>query len=77
MVVSNIGNSAAKDVNFSFEPELITSKEINLSKSVWLFREGAKFLPPDKKISSFFDIAHSYLGSEKPLTFNVKISTKT
>ena len=74
LVVSNIGNGAAKDVRFSFEPDLITSDERNISESVLLFRQGVRFFPPGKTISQFFDMSHAYLGANKPLTFDVTVS---
>lgn len=74
LVVSNIGNGAAKDVKFTFEPDPVTSDDRNISKSVLLFRDGISFFPPGKTISQFFDMLHAYLGANKPLTFDVTIS---
>jgi len=74
VAIVNMGKGAAKDVKFSFEPELIASDGRNLSKSFWLFREGTAFFPPDKKISTFFDTSPAYFNSGNPLIFDAKIS---
>ena len=76
VAVSNIGAGAAKDVTFAFNPELVASEDRNLSESFWLFKEGAAFLPPGKKISTLFDGSNQYYGSGKPLVFDVRISYK-
>lgn len=74
LVLSNIGNGAAKGVKFRFEPDLVASDDRNISKSVLLFRDGIKFFAPGKTISVLFDMSHAYLAANKPLTFNVTIS---
>jgi hypothetical protein len=76
VAVSNIGAGAAKDVTFAFNPELVASDDRNLSESFWLFKEGAGFLPPGKKISTLFDASNQYFASGKPLLFDLHISYK-
>ena len=74
LVVSNIGSGAAKDVRFSFKPDLVASDGRNISASVLLFRQGASFFPPGKTISQFFDVSLDYFAADKPLTFDVMVS---
>jgi heme/copper-type cytochrome/quinol oxidase subunit 2 len=74
VAVLNIGAGAATDVEFSFQPELVTSRGENLSQSFWLFREGAAFLPAGKRISTLLGSSYEYMESKKPLTFQVEIS---
>lgn len=76
VVVSNIGAGAAKDVTFAFNPELVASDDRNLSESFWLFKEGAGFLAPGKKVSTLFDASNQYFASGKPFLFDVHISYK-
>jgi len=73
VVTSNIGNKAAKNVQFLFDPELIASDGRNLSKSFWLFKQGARFLPPDKKISTIFDTFRDDPKSGRDLIFHVSV----
>lgn len=76
VAVLNIGAGAATDVKFSFNPELITSDDRNLSQSFWLFKEGAAFLPSGKRIATLFDASNQYFASRKPLAFQVDVSYK-
>ena len=54
LIIENVGNTVAKNVNIKIEPELkdSTNNEINLNE--------ISFLPPNYKIKHFFDMTHSY-----------------
>lgn len=74
LVVKNEGRSLAKNISFSIQPELIDSKDRNIS-SLKMFKDGISTLISGKEIRQIFDSGPSYLSEDKqyPLIFNVKI----
>lgn len=74
LVVKNIGNGAAQNVQFQFEPHLVNSEGIDVSE-YHIFKDGIPFLPPDKEIPQFVDLGTKYFkGTQRPRQFNVKIT---
>jgi len=70
----NVGNGAAKDVRFKFDPPMVSSQGYNLSE-VGLFKQGLDFFPAGKQISTFFDSAPAYFKDDtRPVVFDVAIS---
>lgn len=73
--VKNGGLNGAKDIKFIFNPSLINSEKINVSNMV-MFKEGIKFFPPDKEITTWFDMGPAFYSSGLPKSYTVTISYK-
>ena len=69
LVIENIGNTIAKNVNIKIEPKLknSTNNKINLNE--------ISYLPPNYKIKHFFDMTHSYYDKYKEYPKNKFIIT--
>lgn len=69
-IIENIGNTIAKNVNLSFEPELIDSRGHTFENS-----KHIDFLPPNYPIKTLFDTKDSYCNkyNETPKV-NIKLS---
>ncbi|MBR0272153.1 MAG: hypothetical protein IJQ68_09255 [Methanobrevibacter sp.] len=70
LVIENVGNTIAKNVNISYEPELTNSNGFTFEKL-----KQIDFLPPNYQIKTFFDMMNTYYKKygEDP-KINVKIS---
>jgi hypothetical protein len=73
VIVRNSGKNGAKDIKVTFSPPLITSENKNIS-DIAMFKEGIKFLPPDKELKTWFDMGPSFYSSALQKSYNVKIS---
>lgn len=71
LVVENVGKGLAKDVKFEFNPELQTDYDISNTP---LIRDGLPSMPPKYKVKTFFNDIPTYLNSELPLKYDVKIT---
>lgn len=72
IMVKNSGRSGAKDVTFSFSPALISSKNKTISE-INMFKEGVRFLPPDREIKTWFDMGPSFYKSNLPKAYSVAV----
>lgn len=72
IMVKNSGRSGAKNIKFSFSPALVSSKNEKISE-INMFKEGIKFLPPEREIKTWFDMGPSFYKSDLPKTYNVEI----
>lgn len=70
LIIENIGNTIAKNVKLSYEPELINSHGQTFENLKQIC-----FLPPNYQIKTFFDMMKSYYGKYgvNP-NVNVKVS---
>ena len=57
LIIENIGNTIAKNVNLSYEPELINSHGQTFENL-----KQINFLPPNYQIKTFFDMMNQYYG---------------
>ena len=72
--ISNVGNTLARNVTFSFDPQIEISQErYNLADSV-LFTEGIPSLPPGKEIRFIFDVGHQRFDSDLPNTYRITVN---
>ena len=57
LIIENIGNTIAKNVKLSYEPELINSHGQTFENL-----KQINFLPPNYQIKTFFDMMNQYYG---------------
>lgn len=70
VVIQNAGAGTAKDLHISFDPPLQSSHGWEVNK---YFETAKPILPPGARIDHVFDKWASYLKSELPRTYNVRI----
>ncbi|HEU4881216.1 MAG TPA: hypothetical protein VFT45_03190 [Longimicrobium sp.] len=70
VVIQNAGAGTAKDLQISFEPPLQSSHGWEVSK---YFETAKPILPPGARIEHVFDTWASYLKSELPRLYKVRI----
>ncbi len=78
LVVENIGSTAARDVQISFDPPLRQSKDDGypIAESA-LIREGIRMLPPGRRIRVFFDASHHRIKTDLPMRYDVTFGSRT
>ena len=72
LIIQNIGQRAAHDVSFAFEPELVARGGRNYSQSH--FKEAFSFIPPKKMIKYFINWGDELAKGKIPLEYNVTIA---
>lgn len=77
LVVENIGSTAARDVQISFDPPLQQSKDDGypIGESA-LISEGIRMLPPGRRIRAFFDASHDRIKTDLPMRYDVTVRLK-
>jgi hypothetical protein len=74
LVITNVGKLPAKNVKFSFNPELRqgswSREPVSQSPKI---KEGIGFLPPDVKFSEFFDAFVNLQGENLPTTYRLTL----
>jgi len=70
LVVANIGNTPAEDVQFKIIPDV---PELTKTRALSLIARGSKFFPPGKSLQFSFGSALE-LEQNTPLTFDVEVS---
>ena len=59
LVVSNIGNTLARDVTFHFDPPLRRAWKPDMDPNDWsIFKDGIPSFPPGRSFRMLFDIGH-------------------
>lgn len=80
IVISNLGNSIARDVTFDFDPPLERvfdrSKDSTPLSEASLFKGGIPTLPPKKSIRLFFDMSFDVLNAGVPTSYDVIVRYK-
>jgi hypothetical protein len=80
LVVTNIGRTMAREVSFSFDPELASSLDDRNRKEQWsiatlkLLRDGIQTLPPNKRIVTLFDTSFGRDRDRYPDVYDVAVS---
>ena len=57
LIIENFGNTSARNIDISYEPELTNSKGFTYEKL-----KHVDFLPPHYQIKTFFDMMNQYYG---------------
>lgn len=74
LFIKNSGRNGAKDVSFKFSPQLVsTDDKISKLSELSLFKNGIKFLPPDREIKTWFDMAPALFSSALPKAYKVQV----
>ena len=76
-VVRNIGRRPARDVKFSFKPEPVNWRGVNIAKT-GAFENGIRFLSPGRTMQWRYESFSNLVGdsASKPLIFQVIIDYK-
>lgn len=72
IMVRNSGRTGAKNIKFTFDPSLISSDNKNIS-DINMFKNGIKFLPPDKELKTWFDMGPEFYKSKLPRAYTICI----
>lgn len=77
LIVENIGTTVAHNVQITFEPPLLQSKDDGypIGESV-LLTEGVAMLPPGRRIRAFFDVSHERSKSDLPMRYDVTVTLR-
>lgn len=75
LTIKNAGRNGAKNIKFNFSEPLISSDKRKISE-IKLFKDGIDFLPPDKEIKTWFDMAPSFYKSGLPTSYEVEVIYK-
>jgi len=76
LAVKNMGDGAARDVRFQFEPHFVNSAGMDVCEYP-IFKDGISFLAPHKEITQFVDLGTKYFKEAgKPRQFDVTITCK-
>lgn len=80
IVISNLGNSIARDVTFDFKPPLERAFDRGMDRTplsdASLFKRGIPTLPPQKSIRLFFDMSFDVLNEGVPTSYEVTVRYK-
>ena len=60
LVVQNIGRGPAKNIRFTFSPDILNSEGQSLSELAY-FKDGLDFLAPGVEVRTFWDMTHQLL----------------
>lgn len=75
LVVKNTGKTMAKDIQFRFEPELMTGFGNKPRRmEIEFLQQGIKSLAPEQEIRTTFDVISNYKEDNLPMTYNVQVS---
>lgn len=72
--VKNIGLTLARNVRFTFDPELESSQERYQIKDSLLFKQGVPSLPPGKELRFMLDIGHERYEAKLPNVYKVRVT---